>query len=203
VNEAEARQACADDADGGDEATGLFAFKARGFVSNANYNAKKPCLILFINDRLVESLAVRRTLESVYKDVLPNHTHPFIYLSITLPSRHVDVNVHPTKREVPAPLVRRRAVTAALPRAAGPLHARRSAAREPLLRSPGDPSLRKRVAHVLLPNHPDPFGHRPASAREADRTAERCCCGARVKQTPLIERGGGGAVGGAVGGRRQ
>ena len=39
-------------------------------------------------------------MESVYREILPNHTHPFIYLAIEMPAKHVDVNVHPTKREV-------------------------------------------------------------------------------------------------------
>jgi DNA mismatch repair protein MLH1 len=48
----------------------------------------------------VDSLAIRKTVEAVYAPILPNGTHPFIYLSIEMPPEHVDVNVHPTKREV-------------------------------------------------------------------------------------------------------
>lgn len=121
-----------------------FAFKAKGYVSNANYSAKRAACILFINHRLVESvsvsgstqpgadrnpallptpkpkakpkpapdripnrspyrtlnLQVKKTMESVYREILPNHSHPFIYLAIEMPAKHVDVNVHPTKREV-------------------------------------------------------------------------------------------------------
>jgi DNA mismatch repair ATPase MutL len=39
-------------------------------------------------------------MESVYSGILPKGTHPFIYLAITMPPQHLDVNVHPTKREV-------------------------------------------------------------------------------------------------------
>jgi len=39
-------------------------------------------------------------MESVYAPILPTHTHPFLYLALDLPPAHVDVNVHPTKREV-------------------------------------------------------------------------------------------------------
>ncbi|CAM9409402.1 unnamed protein product, partial [Scytosiphon promiscuus] len=76
------------------------AFKARGLVSGANYSAKRSDFILFINDRLVESSSIKKAIEAAYKDVLPKSSHPFVYLGITMPSRHLDVNVHPTKREV-------------------------------------------------------------------------------------------------------
>jgi DNA mismatch repair protein MLH1 len=61
---------------------------------------KKLTLILFINNRLVESTAIRRTVETVYAAYLPKHSHPFVYLSLALAARNVDVNVHPTKKEV-------------------------------------------------------------------------------------------------------
>ncbi|XP_010912641.1 DNA mismatch repair protein MLH1 isoform X1 [Elaeis guineensis] len=75
-------------------------FKMDGFISNANYVAKKTTMILFINDRLVECTALKRAIEVVYSATLPKASKPFIYMSISLPSEHVDVNIHPTKREV-------------------------------------------------------------------------------------------------------
>ncbi|URE01664.1 VHS and GAT domain containing protein [Musa troglodytarum] len=75
-------------------------FEMNGFISNANYTAKKTTMILFINDRLVECTALKRAIEVVYSSTLPKASRPFIYMSIKLPSEHVDVNIHPTKREV-------------------------------------------------------------------------------------------------------
>lgn len=53
-------------------------------------------------DRLVECGALRKAIELVYATILPKASKPFIYMSINLPPEHVDVNVHPTKREVVA-----------------------------------------------------------------------------------------------------
>ncbi|CAH9082459.1 unnamed protein product [Cuscuta epithymum] len=75
-------------------------FEMDGLISNANYVAKKITMVLFINDRLVECGALKRAIEIVYSATLPKASKPFVYISITLPSEHVDVNVHPTKREV-------------------------------------------------------------------------------------------------------
>jgi DNA mismatch repair protein MLH1 len=71
-----------------------------GFISNANYSMKKVQFILFINNRLVDCTAIRRSIELIYTEYLPKHTHPFVYFSLFLPAHTVDVNVHPTKREV-------------------------------------------------------------------------------------------------------
>ncbi|KAG7391036.1 DNA mismatch repair protein [Phytophthora pseudosyringae] len=74
--------------------------QVRGYISNANYHLKKSNFILFINDRLVECPSLKRACEYVYSLYLPKNTHPFLYLSMDLPPRNIDVNVHPTKREV-------------------------------------------------------------------------------------------------------
>ncbi|WOL12698.1 DNA mismatch repair protein MLH1 isoform X3 [Canna indica] len=75
-------------------------FKMNGYISNANYTAKKTIMVLFINDRLVECSALKRAIEVVYSATLPKASKPFLYMSIEFPPEHVDVNIHPTKREV-------------------------------------------------------------------------------------------------------
>ena len=79
-----------------------FAYRAKGVITNGSYSAPKSssAFLLFINDRLIESASIRRAVESVYADTLPKGGKPFIYLSLELPGPHVDINVHPTKREV-------------------------------------------------------------------------------------------------------
>jgi hypothetical protein len=79
-----------------------FAYRAHGFMSNGSYCTPKASssFILFINDRLVESVSLRRALENLYATSLPKGVKPFVYLALYLPGPHVDVNVHPSKREV-------------------------------------------------------------------------------------------------------
>lgn len=75
-------------------------YHIEGYLSNANYSRKKSTCIIFINHRLVECSSIRKAVETVYADYLPKHTYPFVYLSILMPPQNIDVNVHPTKKEV-------------------------------------------------------------------------------------------------------
>ena len=77
-----------------------YGFKADGLVSNANHSSKKTTLLLFINHRSVDSSAIKKALEQTFSMFLPKGGKPFIYLSLEIDPARVDVNVHPTKREV-------------------------------------------------------------------------------------------------------
>ncbi|KIN00310.1 hypothetical protein OIDMADRAFT_180563 [Oidiodendron maius Zn] len=77
-----------------------WGFKANGWTTNANYHVKKTTLLLFINHRSVESTNIRKAIESTYSTFLPKGGHPFTYLTLEIDPQRVDVNVHPTKREV-------------------------------------------------------------------------------------------------------
>ena len=75
-------------------------FSAEGWTSNANYHVKRTAVLLFINHRAVESTAIKKAIEQVYSVFLPKGGHPFIYISLDIDPKRVDVNIHPTKREV-------------------------------------------------------------------------------------------------------
>ena len=77
-----------------------WGFVCQGWISNANYHVKKTTLLLFINHRSVESSAIKRAVEQTYATFLPKGGHPFVYLSLEIEPQRVDVNIHPTKREV-------------------------------------------------------------------------------------------------------
>lgn len=75
-------------------------FDAEFFVTGPNHQAKKMTLVLFVNNRLVSSAALKRALDSVYQSYLPSGTHPFALVRLKVDPANVDVNVHPTKEEV-------------------------------------------------------------------------------------------------------
>ncbi|KAJ9078491.1 DNA mismatch repair protein Mlh1 [Entomophthora muscae] len=77
-----------------------YKFQCRGYITHANYSARRLVFLLLINNRSVSSNALKKAIEGIYAPLLPKGCHPFIYLSLELPSKLVDVNVHPTKREV-------------------------------------------------------------------------------------------------------
>ncbi|MBP3469485.1 MAG: DNA mismatch repair endonuclease MutL [Lachnospiraceae bacterium] len=54
----------------------------------------------FINQRYIKSKIITKGLEEGYRDYLMQHRFPFCVLHITMDTKEVDVNVHPTKMEV-------------------------------------------------------------------------------------------------------
>lgn len=77
-----------------------WGFKSEGLISSANFHSKKSTLLLFINHRSVDSSSIKKAVEQTYSTFLPRGGHPFLYLSLEIDPARVDVNVHPTKREV-------------------------------------------------------------------------------------------------------
>ncbi|OUC48173.1 DNA mismatch repair protein [Trichinella nativa] len=75
-------------------------FKAKGLISSTSYSSKKFTLCLFINNRLVECLALKRGFQALYSNYLPKQCYPFIYISMEISPHLVDVNLHPTKAEI-------------------------------------------------------------------------------------------------------
>ena len=52
-------------------------------------------------DRLVECPSIRKSLDAIYAKYLPKTAcYSFIFLSVSIPPASIDVNVHPTKKQV-------------------------------------------------------------------------------------------------------
>nr|AAK29067.1 MLH1 [Trypanosoma brucei] len=75
-------------------------FLITGYTSDITLASRKSYLCVFVNNRLVDSTAIRRALDAVYSGVLVRGNRPFTVLFVTVPPDRVDVNIHPTKHEV-------------------------------------------------------------------------------------------------------
>ncbi|MFN8671943.1 MAG: DNA mismatch repair endonuclease MutL [Candidatus Sericytochromatia bacterium] len=75
--------------------------KVIGLVSNQTYaRSDKNKQMFFINNRWVKVPFFTRMLDEVYSDILANHKHPVAFLKVFLHPSEVDINVHPSKKEV-------------------------------------------------------------------------------------------------------
>ena len=75
-------------------------FELSGIVSNPKDQFYFPTNFLFINNRLVYSTIVQKTIISVYRDYLMVQQKPFFVLFLKFNSNTIDINVHPKKRIV-------------------------------------------------------------------------------------------------------
>ncbi len=76
-------------------------YTLHGYVGNrslAQHNRQH--VMLFVNERWVQSRVLQEALEAGYRGLLPKGKHPLLVFHLHLPSEEVDVNVHPTKTEV-------------------------------------------------------------------------------------------------------
>lgn len=73
----------------------------KGIVSKPTYSrGDKQKQVFFINNRWVKVPFIIKMIDEIYSDLLPSHRHPVVVLNIEIPSQELDVNVHPTKKEV-------------------------------------------------------------------------------------------------------
>jgi len=73
----------------------------RGFVNAiAAHHATKSYQLLYVNQRPVQQRMLTHAIYEAYKEWLPVGRHPVFLLFITVEPGLIDVNVHPSKREV-------------------------------------------------------------------------------------------------------
>ena len=79
----------------------LSGLKISGYVSSPDYTrSSKKDYYMYVNSRLVKCPAFQKSIDTVYKNLIGNTRYPFIVLNLEIPASDVDVNVHPTKKEV-------------------------------------------------------------------------------------------------------
>lgn len=76
-------------------------YSLSGFVSKPSYSkSNRSCQSFFVNERYVENYIVSSAVQSVFENFLMKGRFPFFVLNLSLPTDCVDVNVHPSKKEV-------------------------------------------------------------------------------------------------------
>lgn len=75
--------------------------KSSGYVSSPDYTrSSKKDYYMYVNSRLVKCPVFQKAIDMVYKNLTGSSRFPFIVLNLEIPPADVDVNVHPTKKEV-------------------------------------------------------------------------------------------------------
>jgi len=78
-----------------------FDLKIKGFISNPDFTrSNKKAVYVFVNGRTVKCLIISKAIDTALKDLIPSGKYPFAALNITMPANEIDVNVHPSKREL-------------------------------------------------------------------------------------------------------
>ena len=81
-----------------DEVSNLYV---TGYCSTPDFTrSTKKSIYTFVNNRVVKCPLILKAIDNAYKNMLPAGRYPFVCLNLELPAGDVDVNVHPTKKEV-------------------------------------------------------------------------------------------------------
>jgi len=79
----------------------LAGMKISGFVSTPDFTrSSKKNYYMYINKRSVKCPIFQKSIDMAYRSLIANGKYPFIVLNLEIPPTDVDVNVHPTKKEV-------------------------------------------------------------------------------------------------------
>ena len=79
----------------------LSGLEISGFVSRPDYTrSSKKGYFLYVNSRPVKCAVIQKAIDLAYKNLIERNKYPFVILNLELPTKDVDVNVHPTKKEV-------------------------------------------------------------------------------------------------------
>jgi DNA mismatch repair protein MutL len=75
--------------------------KCHGFISDPEfYRSNRLGQFFFINNRPIEIKNSSYLLKKSYDELLPHGAHPWSFLFFEIDPRYIDVNVHPTKKEI-------------------------------------------------------------------------------------------------------
>ncbi len=72
-----------------------------GFVGKPQFAKKKRGeQFFFVNDRFVKNAYLNHAVVSAFEKLLPSGFHPSYFLYLKVPTKNIDINIHPTKTEI-------------------------------------------------------------------------------------------------------
>ena len=72
-----------------------------GFVAKPEFAKKKRGeQFFFVNDRFIKNAYLNHAVTSAFESLLSNGYYPTYFLYLTVPSKSIDINIHPTKTEI-------------------------------------------------------------------------------------------------------
>lgn len=75
--------------------------KISGYVSTPDFTrSSKKGYFTYVNSRPVKCPVFQKAIDMAYKFLLEKNKYPFVILNLEIPPEDIDVNVHPTKKEV-------------------------------------------------------------------------------------------------------
>ena len=73
----------------------------KGFITKPAYSKKKRGeQFFFVNNRFVRSPYLNHAVVTAFEGLLEHGSHPSYFLYLNVPSKSIDINIHPTKTEV-------------------------------------------------------------------------------------------------------
>ncbi len=75
--------------------------RIRGYIGKPELSrGNRSFEIYYVNHRYIQSTVIRRALDEAYKPYLMLHKYPVVFLDLAISPELIDVNVHPTKKEI-------------------------------------------------------------------------------------------------------
>ncbi len=79
----------------------LSGIEISGYTSLPTYTrSSKKSYFTFVNSRMVKCPILIKAIDMAYKNTLPIGKYPFVAINLTISPEEIDVNAHPTKREI-------------------------------------------------------------------------------------------------------
>ena len=79
----------------------LSGIEINGYASVPSYTrSSRKTIYTFVNSRSIKCPIIMKAIDTAYKNMLPQGRFPFVVLNLNINPTEIDVNAHPTKREI-------------------------------------------------------------------------------------------------------